>query len=207
MVFTGIVEGTGLVTKVDSSKNLTKISIQMPLDFSNGIKIGASVCVDGVCLTVSSINDNELSFDVIIETLNVTTFNEIKVNDVVNVERSMKLGDEIGGHMLSGHVSTTASISEIDNPENNHIISFSTDSETIRYIFPKGYIALNGVSLTVGDVDKSNKTFNVYLIPETLRLTNLGSKTVGDKINLEIETQTRNMVDTISEINKESIHG
>ncbi len=207
MVFTGIVEGTGLVTKVDSSKNLTKISIQMPIDFSNGIKIGASVCVDGVCLTVSSINGNELSFDVIIETLNVTTFNEIKVNDVVNVERSMKLGDEIGGHMLSGHVSTTASISEIDNPENNHIISFSTDSETIRYIFPKGYIALNGVSLTVGDVDKSNKTFNVFLIPETLRLTNLGSKTVGDKINLEIETQTRNMVDTISEINKESIHG
>ena len=207
MVFTGIVEGTGLVTKVDSSKNLTKISIQMPVAFSNGIKIGASVCVDGVCLTVSSINDNELSFDVIIETLNVTTFNEIKINDVVNVERSMKLGDEIGGHMLSGHVSTTASISEIDNPENNHIISLSTDSETIRYIFPKGYIALNGVSLTVGDVDKSNKTFNVYLIPETLRLTNLGSKTVGDKINLEIETQTRNMVDTISEINKESIHG
>ena len=207
MVFTGIVEGTGLVTKVDSSKNLIKIAIQMPVDFSNGIKIGASVCVDGVCLTVSSINDNELSFDVIIETLNVTTFNEIKVNDVVNVERSMKLGDEIGGHMLSGHVSTTASISEIDNPENNHIISLSTDSETIRYIFPKGYIALNGVSLTVGDVDKSNKTFNVYLIPETLRLTNLGSKTVGDKINLEIETQTRNMVDTISEINKESIHG
>jgi riboflavin synthase len=207
MVFTGIVEGTGLVTKVDSSKNLTKIAIQMPVDFSNGIKIGASVCVDGVCLTVSSINENELSFDVIIETLNVTTFNEIKVNDVVNVERSMKLGDEIGGHMLSGHVSTTASISEIDNPENNHIISFSTDSETIRYIFPKGYIALNGVSLTVGDVDKSNKTFNVYLIPETLRLTNLGSKIAGDKINLEIESQTRNMVDTISEINKESIHG
>jgi len=207
MVFTGIVEGTGLVTKIDSSKNLTKISIQMPVDFSNGIKIGASVCVDGVCLTVSSINENELNFDVIIETLNVTTFNEIKVNDVVNVERSMKLGDEIGGHMLSGHVSTTASISEIDNPENNHIISFSTDSETIRYIFPKGYIALNGVSLTVGDVDKSNKTFNVYLIPETLRLTNLGSKIAGDKINLEIESQTRNMVDTISEINKESIHG
>ena len=83
MVFTGIVEGTGLVTKVDSSKNLTKISIQMPVDFSNGIKIGASVCVDGVCLTVSSINENELSFDVIMETLNVTTFNtfaESKIN-------------------------------------------------------------------------------------------------------------------------------
>ena len=207
MVFTGIVEGTGLVTKVDSSKNLIKIAIQMPVDFSNGIKIGASVCVDGVCLTVSSINDNELSFDVIMETLNVTTFNEIKINDLVNVERSMKLGDEIGGHILSGHVSTTASIFEIDNPENNHILTFQTSSEILKYIFPKGYVALNGVSLTIGEVDKVKKTFNVYLIPETLRLTNLQNKLVGDRINIEIETQTRNMVDTISEISKESIHG
>ena len=119
----------------------------------------------------------------------------------------MKIGDEIGGHLLSGHVSTTATISKVENPDNNHIITFSTDLETIKYIFPKGYIALNGVSLTVGEVDRQNKNFNVYLIPETLRLTNLGNKIIGDRINLEIETQTRNMVDTISEINKESIHG
>ena len=119
----------------------------------------------------------------------------------------MKLGDELGGHLLSGHVSTTATISKLENPENNHIITFQTDLETIKYIFPKGYIALNGVSLTIGEVDKSNQTFNVYLIPETLRLTNLGNKVVGNRINLEIETQTRNMVDTLSEINKESIHG
>ena len=179
----------------------------MPSKFSDDIKIGASVCIDGVCLTVCSINGDELDFDIIMETLNVTTFSNVKTGDAVNVERSMKLGDEIGGHLLSGHVSTTATISKLETPENNHIVKFSTDLETIKYIFPKGYIALNGVSLTVGEVDKSNQTFNVYLIPETLRLTNLGEKVVGDKINLEIETQTRNMVDTISEMNKESIHG
>ena len=186
---------------------MTKISVKTPSKFSDDIKIGASVCIDGVCLTVTSINGDELDFDIIMETLNVTNFSNVKTGDAVNVERSMKLGDEIGGHLLSGHVSTTATISKLETPENNHIVTFSTDLETIKYIFPKGYIALNGVSLTVGEVDKSNQTFNVYLIPETLRLTNLGEKVVGDKINLEIETQTRNMVDTISEMNKESIHG
>lgn len=207
MVFTGIVEGTGTISNVVELDNLTQISIDMPSKFSNEIKIGASVCVDGVCLTVCSIDNDNLSFDVIMETLNVTTFSNVKIGDIVNVERSMKLGDELGGHLLSGHVSTTATISKLENPENNHIITFQTDLETIKYIFPKGYIALNGVSLTIGEVDKSNHTFNVYLIPETLRLTNLGNKVVGNRINLEIETQTRNMVDTLSEINKESIHG
>tara|TARA_Y100000814_G_scaffold3701_1_gene3968 strand:+ start:482 stop:1105 length:624 start_codon:yes stop_codon:yes gene_type:complete len=207
MVFTGIVEGTGTISNVVELDNLTQISIDMPSKFSNEIKIGASVCVDGVCLTVCSIDNDNLSFDVIMETLNVTTFSNVKIGDIVNVERSMKLGDELGGHLLSGHVSTTAIISKLENPENNHIITFQTDLETIKYIFPKGYIALNGVSLTIGEVDKSNQTFNVYLIPETLRLTNLGNKVVGNRINLEIETQTRNMVDTLSEINKESIHG
>ena len=207
MVFTGIVEGTGTVSNVTKSENLTKISVKMPSKFSDDIKMGASVCIDGVCLTVSSINTDELGFDIIMETLNVTTFSNVNKGEIVNIERSMKLGDEIGGHLLSGHVSTTATISKLETPENNHIVTFSTDLETIKYIFPKGYIALNGVSLTVGEVDKINQTFNVYLIPETLRLTNLGEKGVGDKINLEIETQTRNMVDTISEINKESIHG
>ena len=207
MVFSGIVEGTGVVSSVTESEYLTKISVKMPSKFSDDIKIGASVCIDGVCLTVCSINRDELDFDIIMETLNVTTFSNVKTGDAVNVERSMKLGEEIGGHLLSGHVSTTATISKLETPENNHIVTFSTDLETIKYIFPKGYIALNGVSLTVGEVDKSNQTFNVYLIPETLRLTNLGEKEVGDKINLEIETQTRNMVDTLSEMNKESIHG
>ena len=207
MVFTGIVERTGIVTEIVHSKNLSKLTVQTSMEFCQDIKIGASVCVDGVCLTICTIDNDKLKFDIMMETLSVTTFDAIKEEDIVNIERSMKLGDEIGGHLLSGHVSSTVKISKIETPENNHILTFQTSSDVLKYIFPKGYVALNGVSLTIGEVDKVKKTFNVYLIPETLRLTNLQNKLIGNRINIEIETQTRNMVDTISEINKESIHG
>ena len=207
MVFSGIVEGTAVVSRVTKETGLYRVEIEASPDFSSGLQIGGSVCVDGVCLTTSSIESNCLGFDVMMETLDVTTLNNVKENDIVNVERSVKLGDEIGGHLVSGHVSDVVTISEIDKPENNHVITFQTNSEVIRYVFTKGYIALNGVSLTVGEVNRSDNRFSVYLIPETLRLTNLGSKEVGDSINLEIETQTRNMIDTISVVSKETING
>ena len=207
MVFSGIVEATAIVNSVTKHKGLYNLEIEVPDNFSTDIQIGASVCVDGVCLTVSSIKEQTLNFDVMMETLKVSTLNSIKENDKVNIERSIKLGDEIGGHLVSGHVSDIVKICQIDKPVNNHVITFQTTSETIRYIFPKGYIALDGISLTIGEVLKSKNEFKVYLIPETLRLTNLGQKKVGDTVNLEIETQTRNMVDTVSEITKETING
>ncbi|OIR22509.1 MAG: riboflavin synthase subunit alpha [Marine Group III euryarchaeote CG-Epi2] len=207
MVFTGIVEGTGIISKIIRKENLSSMIIQTSSEFNKGIQVGASVCVDGVCLTATKINLDSLEFDVIIETLNVTTFGDIRTNSVVNIERSMKLGDEIGGHMISGHVFDTVIIKEINKPKNNYILTLKCNSRLQKYIFSKGYISLNGISLTIGEVDKINNTFTVYLIPETLRLTNIIHKVVGDSINIEIETQTRNTVDTILEMNKESIHG
>ena len=207
MVFTGIVEGTGIISKIIRKENLSSMIIQTSSKFNKGIQVGASVCVDGVCLTVTKINLDSLEFDVIIETLNVTTFGDIRTNSVVNIERSMKLGDEIGGHMISGHVFDTVTIKDINKPKNNYILTLKCNSRLQKYIFSKGYISLNGISLTIGEVDKINNTFTVYLIPETLRLTNIIHKVVGDSINIEIETQTRNTVDTILEMNKESIHG
>ena len=109
--------------------------------------------------------------------------------------------------MVSGHVSDVVTVLQVDKPENNHVITFRTTPEVMRYIFPKGYIALNGVSLTIGEVDRFRNEFSAYLIPETLRLTNLGQKQAGDPVNLEIETQTRNTVDTISGATKETING
>ncbi len=146
MVFSGIVETTAIVTSVTKHKGLYNLEIEVPTDFSTDLQIGASVCVDGVCLTVSSIKGQTLNFDVMMETLKVSTLNSIKENDNVNMERSIKLGDEIGGHLVSGHVSDIVEICQIDNPVNNHIITFQTTSETMRYIFPKGYIALDGIS-------------------------------------------------------------
>ena len=207
MVFTGIVEGTGIISKIIRKENLSSMIIQTSSEFNKGIQVGASVCVDGVCLTATKINLDSLEFDVIIETLNVTTFGDIRTNSVVNIERSMKLGDEIGGHMISGHVFDTVIIKEINKPKNNYILTLKCNSRLQKYIFSKGYISLNGISLTIGEVDKTSNTFTVYLIPETLRLTNIIHKVVGDSINIEIETQTRNTVDTILEMNKESIHG
>jgi len=207
MVFTGIVEGTGIISKIIRKENLSSMIIQTSSEFNKGIQVGASVCVDGVCLTATKINLDSLEFDVIIETLNVTTFGDIRTNSVVNIERSMKLGDEIGGHIISGHVFDTVIIKEINKPKNNYILTLKCNSRLQKYIFSKGYISLNGISLTIGEVDKINNTFTVYLIPETLRLTNMLHKVVGDLINIEIETQTRNTVDTILEMNKESIHG
>jgi len=205
MVFTGIVEGTGIISKITRKENLTTIIVKTPSNFSKGIQVGASVCVDGVCLTVTEINQDSLEFDLIMETLKVTTFGKIEEKSIVNIERSLKLGDEIGGHIISGHVFDTATIIEITEPENNYILTLSFNPDLQKYIFPKGYISLNGISLTIGEVNEN--TFTVYLIPETLRLTNLMHKLVGDSINIEIETQTRNTVDTIIEMNKESING
>ena len=207
MVFTGIVEGTGIISKIAKKENLSTITVQTPFNFNEGIQVGASVCVDGVCFTVTQINQDSLEFDLIIETLKVTTFGGIEEKYIVNLERSMKLGDEFGGHIISGHVFDTATITKISEPENNYILTLNIDSNLQKYIFPKGYISLNGISLTIGEVNKNTNTFTVYLIPETLRLTNLIHKLVGDSINIEIETQTRNTVDTILEMNKESIHG
>jgi riboflavin synthase len=156
-------------------------------------------------LTVTEINQDSLEFDLIMETLKVTNFGKIEEKSIVNIERSLKLGDEIGGHIISGHVFDTATIIEITEPENNYILTLSFNPDLQKYIFPKGYISLNGISLTIGEVNEN--TFTVYLIPETLRLTNLMHKLIGDSINIEIETQTRNTVDTIIEMNKESING
>ena len=206
MVFSGIVHSTGTITQASKNKDSLTLEVESSSDFVADLQIGASVCVDGVCLTVTSVTDKLMSFDLIIETLRSTTFDKVKISEQVNLERSIKFGDEIGGHILSGHVSDTLSIDKISNTDENYVLTFKTSSDIVKYIFPKGYVAINGVSLTVGDVSREDNLFNVYLIPETLRRTNLSNKLVGDLVNVEIESQTRNTVDTITQITKENIN-
>lgn len=206
MVFSGIVHSTGTITQASKNKDSLTLEVESSSDFVADLQIGASVCVDGVCLTVTSVTDTLMSFDLIIETLRSTTFDKVKISEQVNLERSIKFGDEIGGHILSGHVSDTLSIDKISKTDENYVLTFKTSSDIVKYIFPKGYVAINGVSLTVGDVSREDNLFNVYLIPETLRRTNLSNKLVGDLVNVEIESQTRNTVDTITQITKENIN-
>ena len=206
MVFSGIVHSTGTITQASKNKDSLTLEVESSSDFVADLQIGASVCVDGVCLTVTSVTDTLMCFDLIIETLRSTTFDKVKISEQVNLERSIKFGDEIGGHILSGHVLDTVSIDKISKTDENYVLTFKTSSDIVKYIFPKGYVAINGVSLTVGDVSREDNLFNVYLIPETLRRTNLSKKLVGDLVNVEIESQTRNTVDTITQITKENIN-
>ena len=200
MVFTGIIQEKAEVSSIEKSQDFSSIRIEASSEFVEGIKIGASVSIDGVCLTVTSIKDNSLTFDIIVETLRVTNLSNLEEYDLVNLERAARFGDEIGGHIVSGHVSGIVKISKIEKTTNNHVMSFKTSNDLIKYIFPKGYVSLNGISLTIGEVNRLDNIFTVYLIPETLRITTMLDKKVGDIINLEVETQTKNTVDLINEM-------
>lgn len=196
-MFTGIVQAIAKVNEVKSTPFLTQFSLSLPENQANNLKIGASVAVNGVCLTVVSFNNNVIHFDVITETLERTTLKNLAPLQIVNVERSAKFGDEIGGHILSGHIFTTAEITQITPlGEDQKIVAFKASQNISKYLFPKGYIALNGVSLTLVETNADGR-FTVHLIPETLRATTFGQSKVGDLANVEIDSQTQAIVHTV----------
>lgn len=186
-MFTGIVQGTGSVHSIEGDSTLT-FAIQIPS--TDGLEVGGSVSIDGVCLTATSIGQ-QVTFDVIPETIHRTTLGSLKPGDSVNVERALKFGDELGGHLLSGHIMGTAQISKVRDQD----YTICCPPEMADYIQEKGYIAVDGISLTIGETD-GNGGFDVHIIPETLRLTTLGKKSEGDRVNIEIDAMTQAVVET-----------
>ena len=186
-MFTGIVQGTGCIQSV-SGDSVVTIDVQIPS--TEGLEIGASVSIDGVCLTATSVSDT-VTFDVIPETLDRTTLGSLSSGSNVNVERALKFGDEVGGHLLCGHIMGTAEIVGVENQD----YTIQCPAEMAEYIQEKGYIAVDGISLTVGKTSGEGG-FDVHIIPETLRLTTLGSKGVGDQVNIEIDAMTQAVVET-----------
>ena len=170
----------------------------MPVDQITGLTPGASVAHNGCCLTVVKIEGDKVSFDLMQETLQVTNLGELKIEDYVNFERAAKFGDEIGGHQMSGHIICTAEVTEVSESENNCQITFRIPQGIEKYIFTKGYIGIDGISLTIGDVEGDQ--FNVNLIPETLARTNISTRKPGDRINIEIDPQTQAIVDTVERV-------
>jgi riboflavin synthase len=198
-MFTGIVQGVATVARITDRPGLRSFTLQFPAGFAQGLEIGASVASDGVCLTVTTLHDSSdaADFDVMQQSLNLTTLGALKVGDRINVERAAKDGAEIGGHPLSGHVDFTATVASIRQPENNHVIRIAVPAPWMRYVFAKGYIAINGASLTVAEANKIEGWFEVWLIPETLRMTTFGDKQPGAALNIEIERATQVFVDTV----------
>ena len=197
-MFTGIVQAVATVSAVVDQPGLRSFTLAFPPGFCDQLAIGASVAVDGVCLTVTErLGDDAAHFDVMQQSLALTTLGALAVGGPINVERAARDGAEIGGHPLSGHVDFQATLASVRQPENNHVLRIAVPPQWLRYVFAKGYIAINGASLTVSEVDRRAGWFEVWLIPETLRMTTFGAKRPGDPLNIEIERSTQVMVDTV----------
>ena len=198
-MFTGIVQGIGTVRSVTKGTAVWTFAIELP--DTSGLQRGASVAVHGVCLTATEIVGSCVHFDVIPETLERTTLSSLEAGSEVNIERSLKMGDELGGHLLSGHIMATGTVEQRTTVGEGVDLNIGVPAELMKYINEKGYIALNGASLTVGAV--IDRTFTVHLIPETLRLTTFGSAQVGDGINIEIDAMTQTVVATVERMLKQ----
>ena len=195
-MFTGIVQGTGQIAEVIEGETIKTFKIKIPN--TESLEIGASVSVDGVCLTATSIVNKIASFDVIQETLTRTTLGQLEKGDIVNIERSLKFGDEIGGHLLSGHIIATGLVNEKKDSGEGIDLSIIAPLSIEKFLIEKGYVAIDGISLTIGEV--SNSRFNLHIIPETMRQTKIGSKQVGDAVNIEIDSTTQTIVSTVERI-------
>lgn len=198
-MFTGIVQGTAPIVAIDEKANFRTHFITLPAAMLAGLETGASVAHNGCCLTVSGIEGNLVAFDLMKETLRVTNLGDLQVGDEVNVERAATFNAEIGGHVMSGHIMCSAEIVKIVTSENNRQIWFRMpDKELMKYVLYKGYIGIDGISLTIGEVVQEK--FCVHLIPETLLRTTLGKKRLGQRVNIEIDPQTQAVVDTVERV-------
>lgn len=191
-MFSGIVQELGKIFSIEPRDEGLTIGVEVSSSCISGLEIGCSVAIDGVCLTVVKLEEGgKMFFDIIPETLACTTIGEKVINDRVNVERSLKVSDEIGGHSVSGHV---CGVGEIVLIEKNRYY-FRVPSSLSVYLFEKGYIAIDGISLTIVTVEED--VCSVGLIPETLSRTTLGYKREGSKVNIEPDMVTKTQVDTL----------
>ena len=200
-MFTGIVSGKGYVQKIIKSKDYISLIIKAPKGFSKNLIKGASVSVNGVCLTVKKGKTDILEFDVIEETLQKTNLKNLSKSSKVNLERSMSAKTEIGGHLVSGHIHGTGEVLKVINRQATKDLQIKIPTSLREYFFYKGYVALNGCSLTIGKVLKTS--FYIHLIPETVSVTTFKDIKQGDLINIEVEQATINTVETVKRVMSE----
>ena len=183
-MFTGLIEETGTINEIQLSQNGAEIKISAKKVFDD-LKIGDSISVNGVCQTVTKIQNNIFTIFASKETLSLTTFNNLSKNDEVNLERAMKADSRFGGHIVSGHVEDTGITESIIKEGNSIRFSFSASKDILKYIVHKGSVTINGVSLTVCKVDNNN--FDVTVIPHTFENTTFKNLKKGDKVNIETD--------------------
>lgn len=200
-MFTGIVQTQATVISVSEVEGIKRLVLSVPGQYLQRLDLGASISINGCCLTVVhfelGIRDvvGQVYFDVIDETLRLTNLGDLVQGEKVNFERSVCFGTELGGHIVSGHIHATAILCDIDYNGDNCRFKFNLAPKWLKYVMHKGFISINGASLTVGEVDENG--FYVHLIPETLKITNLGTAKIHDLINIEVDQQTYTIIDTV----------
>ncbi|WP_340608030.1 riboflavin synthase subunit alpha [Xenorhabdus bharatensis] len=197
-MYTGIVQGKEQVLSLIKNNGFSTITISNNNSLFDDVAIGASVAVDGTCLTVTQFSEDKVFFDISDFTSDTTTLKFLSIGDQVNIERSHQMNKENGGHSLYGHIEGIAEVVEFTAIGETYRLVIRIPQDNIKYFFLKGFIGLHGCSLTVNHIDEENKTITLNLIPETLRITNLNKIKVGDFLNYEVDQTTRTIVDTLS---------
>ena len=197
-MFSGIVQSLGSIVSIDEASEIVTLEVQASEDFTKGLKVGDSVAVDGVCLTLTKSESDRMFFDAVPETLNKTIIKSYKKETKVNLEPSLRFNDSVGGHIVSGHIHTTGHINQVEIHGDAKDIVIDAGADWGKFLFEKGYIGINGCSITLGEITEGR--FIVHLIPETLRATNLDNLVYGDKVNLEFDQNTITIVETTERI-------
>ncbi|RFS35280.1 riboflavin synthase subunit alpha [Acinetobacter sp. SWAC5] len=203
-MYTGIVQGLEKILDIRQGDGFITLVVSNDHNFFHDVFIGASVALNGTCLTATQIDlaANQVHFDVSNLTLSLTTLGSLKTGDEVNIERSAKVGAENGGHNLYGHIEGMATVKQLSRTGDTVHIDIEIPQGNIKYFFLKGFIGLNGCSLTVNRVDREASEISIDLIPETLRLTTWKNVQAGDAVNYEIDQTTRTLVDTLENIHR-----
>lgn len=183
-MFTGIIEEVGEIKKIIRTGKAIELTV-LCNKILNDVKNGDSIAVNGVCLTITNISNNSFTFDVMPETMNVSSIGKLKLMDKVNLERAVKASDRLGGHIVSGHIDGIGNIIKMSKDENAIWLTIEAPENVLKYIIYKGSVAIEGVSLTVAYVDK--KCFKVSLIPLTMDMTNISYKKCLDIVNIECD--------------------
>ena len=199
-MFTGIVQAQVPVIQIDRKEGFSTLGLELPRLLTKKLQTGASLAVNGVCLTVTAIKGRVVKLDAIPQTLALTNLRLLEAGSLVNVERSFKQGDEVGGHILSGHVVGTAEVVQVVAGAEGHQLKLDCQAEWLKYVFEKGFLAVNGCSLTVAELNRKEGSIAINLIPETLSRTNLGQLQAGDLLNIEVDAQTQAIVETVERV-------